>query len=79
MKKRIKVILIVVGIFVLLFPIRRRSQDNILWEYKSLVYKVSKVKKLVSNEKIEREIIVKEYNNEIIVEIFGFKIYSSIK
>lgn len=79
MKKWLKIVLIVVGIFVLLFPIRSKSQDNIIWEYKSLVYKVSKVKKLVSTEETEGEITVEEYNNGIIIEIFGFEFYNSIK
>lgn len=72
MKKWLKIILIIAGIFVLLFPIKNKTQDDIIWEYKSIVYKVSKVKKLVSKDEIEGEIVEEEYNS-------GFEIYNNIK
>lgn len=79
MKKKVIIVIIVLVLLILLFPIRNKSNEGVIWEYESLVYKVSKVKKLVSTEEIEGERIVEEYNHGIIVEIFSFEIYNNVK
>ena len=63
----------------LLFPIRNQLKDGGTVEYKALVYKMSKVKKLISKEKMEREGKIKEYDHGIIIEILGFEIYNNVK
>lgn len=41
--------------------------------------KVSKAKKLISKEEMEREGKVQEYDHGIIIEILGFEIYNNVK
>lgn len=79
MKKKVIIILVVIILLVLLFPIRNQLKDGGTVEYKALVYKVSKVKKLISKEEMEREGKIKEYDHGIIIEILGFEIYNNVK
>lgn len=79
MKKKVIIISIAIISLVLLFPIRNQLKDGGTVEYKALVYKVSKVKKLISKEEMEREGKVKEYDHGIIIEILGFEIYNNVK
>ncbi len=79
MKKKVIIILVAIISLVLLFPIRNQLKDGGTVEYKALVYKVSKVKKLISKEEMEREGKIKEYNHGIIIEILGFEIYNNVK
>ena len=79
MKKKVIIILVAIILLVLLFPIRNQLKDGGTVEYKALVYKVSKVKKLISKEEMEREGKIKEYNHGIIIEILGFEIYNNVK
>ena len=79
MKKKVIIILVAIILLVLLFPIRNQLKDGGTVEYKALVYKVSKVKKLISKEKFEREGKILEFNNRIIIEILGFEIYNNVK
>lgn len=80
MNKKIMVVgLIVVILLILFFPIREQLRDGGTVEYKALVYKVSKVKKLISIDEMEKEGKIKEYNQGIIIEIFGFEIYNDVK
>ena len=62
-----------------MFPIRNQLKDGGTVEYKALVYKVSKVKKLISKEEMEREGKIKKYDHGIIIEILGFEIYNNVK
>ncbi len=78
MKKKI-IILVVIILLVLLFPVRNQLKDGGTVEYKALVYKISKVKRLISIEEMEQEGKVKEYDQGIIIEIFGFEIYNNVK
>ena len=79
MKKKVIIILVAIILLVLLFPIRNQLKDGGTVEYKALVYKVPKVKKLISKEEMEREGKIKEYNHGIIIEILGFEIYNDVK
>lgn len=79
MKKKVIIISIAIISLVLLFPIRNQLKDGGTVEYKALVYKVSKVKKLISKEEMEREGKIKEYDHGIIIEILGFEIYNNVK
>lgn len=79
MKKKVIIILLVIILLVLLFPIRNQLKDGGTVEYKALVYKVSKVKRLISIEEMEQEEKIKEYDHGIIIEIFGFEIYNNVK
>jgi hypothetical protein len=79
MKKKAIIVSIVVVLLILLFPIRNQLKDGGTVEYKALVYKVSKVKKLISIEEMEQEGKIKEYDQGIIIEIFGFEIYNNVK
>lgn len=77
--KKAIIILVVCFLLILLFPIRNQLKDGGTVEYKALVYKVSKVKKLISIEKTEQEKSIKEYNHGIIIEILGFEVYNNVK
>ena len=77
MKK--KVIIIVVILFVLLFPIRLQLRDGGTVEYKALLYKVSKVNKLISIEEMEAEGKIKNYDKGIIIEVLGFEIFNNVE
>lgn len=77
MKK--KVIIIVVILFVLLFPIRLQLRDGGTVEYKALLYKVSKVNKLISMEEMDAEGKIKNYDKGIIIEVLGFEIFNNVE
>ena len=47
--------LVAIILLVLLFPIRKQLKGGGTVKYKALVYKVSKVKKLISKEEMEQE------------------------
>lgn len=79
MKKKRIIVIVLLSMLVLLFPIRNQLYDGGTVEYKSLLYKVSKVKKLISTDEIEGEIKVEEYHHGIIVKILGFEIYKNIE
>ncbi len=64
---------------ILLFQIRTQLKDGGTVEYKATLYKVSKVKRLISIEEMEREGKIKEYDQGIIIEILGFEIYNNVK
>ena len=75
-KKRIYVIIISILLLVLLIPIPRHLKDGGTVEYQALVYKISNIHSLASMEDMEKG---KEYNEGIIIELFGFEIYNSVK
>ncbi len=79
MKKNVIIISAIVILLILLFPIRNRLKDGGTVEYKALVYKVSKVKRLISIEEMEQEGKIKEYDQGLVIEILGFEIYNSVK
>ena len=61
-----------------MFPICTQLKDGGAVEYKSLTYKISKVKRLISEE-AEKEGKVQNYDRGIIVELFGFEIYNDVE
>ena len=71
--------IIVSVILILLFPIRNQLKDGGTVEYKALVYKFSKVKRLISIEEMEQEGKIKEYDQGIVIEILGFEVYNNVK
>ena len=79
MKKKIIIILVVIVLLVLLFPIRNQLRDGGTVEYKALVYKISKVKRLIPIDEMEQEGKIKEYNQGIIIEILGFEVYNNVE
>ena len=79
MKKKVIIISVAIILVVLLFPIRNQLKDGGTVEYKALVYKASKVKRLISIEEMEQEGKIKEYDQGIVIEILGFEIYNSVK
>ena len=80
MKKKILIICIAVAILlILLFPRTRYLNDGGTVEYQALLYKVSKVSRLISIEEMEAEGKIKEYDKGIVVEILGFEIFNNVE
>ena len=77
--KKIIVILVVIVLLVLLFPIKNKLKDGGTVEYKALVYKISKVKRLIPIEEKEQDVKIKKYEQGTMIEIFGFEIYNNVK
>ena len=72
MKKKTIIIIIIVILFVLLIPIPMHLNDGGTIEYKALTYKISKVHRLTGD-------LEKEYEDGIIIEILGMKIFNNVK
>lgn len=68
MKKKV---IVVMAILVLLIPIPVHLKDGGTIEYKALLYKVSKIHRLNANS-------LTGYEDGIIIEILGLKIYENI-
>lgn len=81
MVKWVKIIIVVavIVLLILLFPIRNQLKDGGTVEYKALLYKISKVHRLISREEIEQEGKIEEYDDGIIIELLGFEIYNSVE
>lgn len=80
MKKKVIIVSIIVLILlILLIPRPRYLNDGGTVEYKALLYKVSKVNRLISIEEMEREGKVKDYDKGIIIELLGFEIFNNVK
>jgi len=79
MKKKVLVAVVIVVSIILLFPTRNQLKDGGTVEYQSLVYKISKVKRLISEEQAEKKGKVKNYDRGIIIEILGFEIFNNVK
>ena len=79
MKKKIIIVAIVVILFILLFPRPRYLNDGGTVEYKAVLYKVSKVSRLISREEMEAEGKIKDYDKGIIIEVLGFEIFNNVK
>lgn len=79
MKKKVIMVVIVVILLIILFPRTRYLNDGGTVEYKAILYKVSKVHRLISIEEMEQEGKVKEYDDGIIVEVLGFEIFNNVK
>lgn len=79
MKKKLIIGIIILIFLILLIPIPNHLKDGGTVEYKALVYKVSKVKRLITIEEMEQEGKIKEYDQGIVIEILGFEVYNSVK
>ena len=79
MKKKVLVAVVIVVSIILLFPTRNQLKDGGTVEYQSLVYKISKVKRLIPEEKAEKEGKVENYERGIIIEIFGLEIFNNVE
>jgi len=71
MKKRIVTIVAIVILLILLVPIPFNLKDGGTVEYKALTYKISKIHRLNVNS-------LTGYEDGIIIEVFGIKIYEKI-
>ncbi len=71
MRKRIIITIIIIIALILLIPIPNHLRDGGTVEYKSLTYKISKVHKLNINS-------LTGYEDGIIIEILGIKIYEKV-
>lgn len=78
-KKKLLITVIIVVSIILLFPTRNQLKDGGTVEYQSLVYKISKVKRLIPEEQAREEGKVKNYDRGIIIEILGFEIFNNVK
>ena len=77
MKKKILMSIIAIIVLVSLVPTTTTHlKDGGTVEYKSILYKISKVHSL---KPIELEQDGKMYNEGIIVEVLGFEIYNNVK
>ena len=74
--KKIAVILVIVLAVILLFPVRLQLKDGGSVEYKAIVYSVKKEHSFASPEE---EATGKEFNEGIIIKIFGQEIYNNVK
>ena len=79
MKKKLIIGIIILIFLILLIPIPNHLKEDGTVEYKALVYKVSKVKRLITIEEMEQEGKIKEYDQGIVIEILGFEVYNSVK
>ena len=78
MKKKSIIVIIIIVLLIFLVPIPNHLRDGGTVEYKALLYKVTKVHRLISNEEIENTEQNKEYADGVIIEILGFEIYNNV-
>ena len=76
MKKKIVVTFCVILIILSLLPIPMQLKDGGSVKYKGLFYTVTDVHSLTTAEEMERG---KEYNEGIIVELFGIEIFNNVR
>lgn len=74
MKKKVLIGLIIIVLVILLFPRRNALNDGGTIEYKAVVYKVSKVHRYKIDGKYNND-----FENGIIIEVFGKEIYNNVK
>ena len=79
MKKKVIIVMIIVILAILCIPRPRYLNDGGTIEYKALLYKISKVSRLISREEMEAEGKVKDYDKGIIIEVLGFEIFNNVK
>lgn len=71
MKKKVIIVMLIVVLLILLVPIPIHLSDGGTVEYKALLYKISKVHRLNHNSQTG-------YDDGIIIEILGKKIYNNV-
>ena len=80
MKKKVLITIVIVAIIlILLFPIRLHLKDGGTVQYKAVLYKVSKVHRLISIEEMEKEGKIKEYDDGFVIEILDFEIFNNVE
>ena len=77
--KTLMIVGIIALLLILLFPIRLQLRDGGTVEYKALLYKVSKVSRLISIEEMEAKGKIKEYDKGIVIEVLGFEIFNNVE
>lgn len=75
MKKKIIIAAIIIITFVLLFPVKSQLKDGGTVEYRALLYKISKVHRLVLREDMEKK---KQYDDGMIIEILGIEVFNNV-
>lgn len=76
MKKKVLIGLIIIVLVILLFPRRNALNDGGTIEYKAVVYKVSKVYRYKIDGKYNNN---NNFENGIIIELFGKEIYNNVE
>lgn len=79
MKKKVFVIAGIILLLVLLFPVRYEIKDGGSIQYKSLVYGVTKVHTLISDEEMIQEGKVKPYDDGWRIYILGIEVFDNVK
>ncbi len=79
MKKKLMIAVILLALVVLLFPIRNQLKDGGTVQYTAVLYRVSKVHRLISIEEMKQEGKIKEFDDGITVELLGFEIFNNVK
>ncbi len=74
--KKMLIVTTCILLLVLLFPTPLYLKDGGTVEYRAILYKVSKVHRIASDEDIEAG---KEFYEGIIVEIFGIEVFNNVK
>ena len=74
MKKKVLIGLTIIVLVILLFPRRNTLNNGGTIEYKSVVYKVSKVHRYKIDGKYNNN-----FENGIIIELFGKEIYNNVE
>lgn len=76
MKKKIIITAFIIITFVLLFPVKSQLKDGGTVEYRALLYKISKVHRLVLREAMEKK---KQYDDGMIIEILGVEVFNNVQ
>lgn len=76
MKKKIIRTAIIIITFVLLFPVKSQLKDGGTVEYQALLYKISKVHRLIPIEDMEKN---KQYDDGMIIEILGIEVFNNVQ
>lgn len=71
MKKKVIIVIVIIVWLISFIPIPMHLNDGGTVEYKAITYKISKVHRLNMNAETG-------YDNGIIVEILGFKVYDNV-
>ena len=79
MKNKMIIVVIIAILLILLVPRTRYLNDGGTVEYTAVLYKVSKVSRLISIEEMEAEGKVKEYDKGIVIEVLGFEIFNNVE
>lgn len=79
MRKKALIIILVLVLVILLFPVRLQLKDGGSIRYKSLTYSITNVHSLVSEAEAKKDGKVKPYNDGIIVEILGMKVFDNVE